>query len=325
MNPSMNPYVFIVGCARSGTTLLARIADAHPELAITPETSWIAHWFEDRIGLTREGFVTPELPEYLRANPAFVKLGISNKEIEQLLSRDGPISYASFISALFDLYGEKRGKRCVGDKTPRFVRFLPTLHGLWPDAKVVHLIRDGRDVCLSALEWRRGIVRFSTWDDDPVATIALWWEWHLRLGREAAASLDPDTYMELHYESLVADPRSECEKLCAFLRLPYDEAMLRFHEGRMRARPHRTAKTGWLPVTAGLRKWTTEMSPDEVDRFEAVAGDLLGELGYPRASSSVSSARAARAQRLREGFIEDLRPAGRALPRAWDANGAPKP
>ena len=57
----MNPYVFIVGCARSGTTLLRRIVDAHPDIAITRETHWIAKRFERQEGVTADGLVTPEL------------------------------------------------------------------------------------------------------------------------------------------------------------------------------------------------------------------------------------------------------------------------
>ena len=57
----MNPYLFIVGCARSGTTLLRRMVDAHPLIAIPREQHWLPKWFERRKGVTSEGFVTPEL------------------------------------------------------------------------------------------------------------------------------------------------------------------------------------------------------------------------------------------------------------------------
>ena len=56
-----NPYVFIVGCARSGTTLLQRLVDAHPLIAITSQTNWVTRYFEMRPGLTPEGLVTPEM------------------------------------------------------------------------------------------------------------------------------------------------------------------------------------------------------------------------------------------------------------------------
>jgi hypothetical protein len=71
--------------------------------------------------------------------------------------------------------------------------------------------------------------------------------------------------------------------LCQFLGVPYDDAMLRFHEGRERTEPNLDAKKAWRPVTQGLRDWRSQMSQQDVERFEAATGDLLDELGYERA------------------------------------------
>src|SRR5262249_39863051 len=229
-NPTnRNPYLFIVGCPRSGTTLLQRIADAHPQIAITPETHWIPRYFERRKGLTLDGWVTRKLIRKLIAYHKFHQLGIGRKELKALLAPGQPVSYARFVSGIFDLYGRAHEKPLVGDKTPGYARSIPTVHALWPEAKFVHLIRDGRDVCLSAINWRKPgqlLSRQPTWKEDAVITIALWWLWHVRLGREEGFALGPARYHEVRYESLVARPEDECVKLCAFLGVPYDEAML---------------------------------------------------------------------------------------------------
>jgi hypothetical protein len=313
----VNPYVFFVGCPRSGTTLLGRIGDAHPELAVIHETRWIADWFEKRVGLTAEGYVTAELLQRLREHPRFAKLGLDEGRLERLLDRDGPVGYAEFTTSLFDLYGELRRKRLVGDKTPRYVRSLETLSGLWPNAKFVHLIRDGRDVCLSVREWRKGAVNFSTWAEDPVSTTALWWEWQVRLGREAASALGRARYHELRYESLVADPEPECAALCEFLGLSYDPAMLQFHEGRTRDDPRLDAKKAWRPVTQGLRTWKSELPAADIARFEAAAGALLDELGYERVAPAPSDQQTEHAARIRDRLAKEVRARGRPLPRAW--------
>jgi len=65
------------------------------------------------------------------------------------------MSYASFLTAIFDLYGRMRGKDLVGNKTLDLVRKIDTLHSLWPKARFVHLLRDGRDVALSLMHWPR--------------------------------------------------------------------------------------------------------------------------------------------------------------------------
>jgi Sulfotransferase family len=281
-----NPYLFVVGCPRSGTTLLRRMLDAHPELAITPETHWITRSFERGIGVTPDGVATPELVSHLFASPKFRRTGIERADLESLLRRSARVSYAEFVRGFFDLYGRLEDKALVGDKTPGYVRSLPLLHALFPKTRFVHLIRDGRDVALSALGWRRAsklASRLSTWEAHPVATAALWWERHVRSGREAGGALGPALYYELHYEALIADPAREAESLCAFLDLRFDEAMLHFHEGRERSEPGLSAKKAWLPPTPGLRDWRAEMCREDVERFEAMSGDLLEDLGYPRA------------------------------------------
>jgi hypothetical protein len=317
----LNPYVFLAGCPRSGTTLLGRIGDAHPELAVVHETRWIPRCFEHREGLSPDGVVTPSLVTRLREPRVLKPLAIDERELEGLI-RDGEgVPFSSFVTALFDRYGERYGKRLVGDKSPGYVRYLPMLHELWPEAKFVHIIRDGRDVCLSVLEWRKGVTSFSTFDEDPFTTIGVWWEWYVQLGREGGSQLGPGLYHELRYESLVAEPERESSRLCEFLGIPYDASMLRFHEGRTRSKPGLSTKAAWLPVTSGLRDWRTQMDAADVLRFEAAAGDLLEELGYPRAASSVPKAALEQAAWIRERFAEQARARRRPLPRSW-TNGA---
>ena len=317
----MNPYVFIVGCPRSGTTLLRRIGDAHPELAIIGELQWVRRWWERRIGITPEGNVTRELLDMLLADRRFRKLDLAAELVAELVEDGRPKHFARFVTEVFDLHGRVKGKPFVGEKTPGYVRLLPTVHSLWPNARVVHLIRDGRDLTLSLQDrtrTKRAAWRFPTWEEDPVTTGALYWEWNVRLGREAGALLGPDRYHESRYEGLVADPELECRELCDFLGLAYDPAMLRFHEGRTRSQPGLSAKRAWQPVTPGLRRWKEQMAPADVVRFEAAAGDLLEELGYVRAAPSASAEELAGAARFRDAFADHARSRRLAVPAAWE-------
>ncbi len=298
-----NPYVFIVGCPRSGTTLLQRIVNAHSQIAIIPESHWVPRLFDKRKGLTAEGLVTPELISSLLMQPEFAALQINRPQLAALLGTGRPVSYADFITGIFDLYGKARGKTLVGNKTPGFARRMGTLHALWPRARFVHLIRDGRDVYLSTLHRplknpKPGV--FDSWNEDAATTAALWWEWNVRVGQRAGNSLGPELYYPMRYESLVAGPAAECEALCAFLGLPYDDAMLRFHEGQARPRAAR-------PIIPGLRDWRSQMPAEDVERFEAAAGQLLDELGYPRAFPQPRPERLEMASRVRELLAQDPR------------------
>lgn len=306
-----NPYVFIVGCPRSGTTLFRHIVDAHPQITITPEAHWIPRWYEERKGVTPEGFVTPALIPHLLEHSKFAHFHISREDLLTLTRTGEPLSYASFVTGIFDLFGRAQQKALVGNKTPDASRTIGTLHALWPDARFVHLIRDGRDVALSFMDWPRVQHKkpgtFPTWREHPIETAALWWELNVRCGRRASEWLEPDLYYELRYESLIANPAAECVALCDFLRLSYDDVMLRFHEGRTGSPADRAAKPDWRPITPGLRDWRAHMSAEDVERFEAVAGELLSELGYPRAVARPQPAMLERASQIRSLLAPDLR------------------
>ncbi len=291
----MNPYVFIVGCPRSGTTLLRHIVGAHPQIAITAEAHWIPLWFEKRKGLMPDGLVTPELVSELLAHSKFALFGLGRDALMSLAGSGQLMSYAAFVTGIFDLYGMARGKKLVGNKTPDSVRRIGTLHALWPEARFVHLIRDGRDVALSLMNWPRVRTKtpgtFPTWKDDPVSTAALWWELNVRRGREAGEALGPELYRELRYESLVAHPAQECATLCEFLGLAYDEAMLHYDEAFSSAAGPEAARDRHdrQPITSGLRNWRAQMPSNDVECFEATVGTLLDELGYPRTFTSPRS------------------------------------
>jgi Sulfotransferase family len=298
-----DPYLFIVGCARSGTTLVHRIVDAHPEIAITPEMHWITRHFKNRNGLVASALVSE-----LAGHKRFAQFEIPQKEFEGLLGSGEAIPYPTFLNRVFGLYGKIKNKPLVGNKTPAYIRRMLDLHALWPEAKFVHIIRDGRDVCLSVLNWKKGertAGRYASWEEDPVSTTALWWERKVRKGREDGAALGAGLYHETLYEDLVDDPERECKRLCEFLGVPYEEAMIRFAEGKTRTdlpNVRKTPKKAWLPITSGLRNWCTEMPAKDVERFEAAAGDLLEELGYERTFSRPTPQALEHATRIRKTF-----------------------
>jgi hypothetical protein len=311
-----NPYLFIVGCARSGTTLLQRLVDAHPDVAVIHEMHWVTAYFKQREIRKPEDPVTAEVARGLLDNHRFARLKIPTEDFEGLLPSGEPIAYAKFLTGIFDLYGKLRGKPLVGSKTPSYVRRLAALHAIWPHARFVHIVRDGRDVCLSVMNWSRAEATAGscvTWAEDPVCTTALWWKRKVLLGREGGSSLGADLYDEVLYESLVSRPAEVCAKLCAFLDLPYDGAMLRFAEGRSRMDPV-DADHPWMPITPGLKDWRSQMPHEDVERFEAAAGDLLEELGYPRAFARPGPRAREHAARINRLFTEDARSRGKSCP-----------
>jgi hypothetical protein len=275
----MNPYVFIVGCPRSGTTLLQRVLDAHPNVAVMPEAHWIYELVEKRTGMTPEKVVESDIVPALMGHAKFARLGITCDQLLGLIGENQGATYSTLVRRIFDVYGRMRNKELVGNKTPALVRRLEVLHELWPEVRIVHLVRDGRDVFLSMKNrplHNQGPGARMGWTEDPVSTVALWWELNVQMGRKAGKTLGPRLYHEVLYETFVKHPTEACADLCAFLAAPYTDAMLRFYEDG------KTRKAS-LPITPGLRNWRSQMSPHDVEVFESAAGRMLDDLGYSRA------------------------------------------
>lgn len=293
------PLVFVVGCPRSGTTMLERMLDAHPLLAMAHESHWVTKHGTRGRDLTDQGLVRPRLLQKLYADHRFVRMAPDRDELQAYVADVSP-DYPSFVRHVYASYGAVRGSVHVGDKsTGGYVRKLARLHTICPQSRLVHLIRDGRDVCLSMLTWPkagRAAARHGLWAVDPVATTALWWRWHVSAGIEQGRALSPTLYREVRYEQLVSEPAATCAELCAFLGLAPDAQMATFHQRPKAPATGRSANAAWLAPTPGLRNWQTQMPEASVEMFEAIAGDLLEELEYERRHPRISPAVSALAQ-----------------------------
>jgi hypothetical protein len=302
-----NPSVFVVGCPRSGTTLLQRMLDHHPLLAVSNDPHFIPFAIEG----VREGLdppVTPALVDWLLAYRTFARLGLREDAVHTAAAKAE--TYSQFVSKLYSEFAHLHGKPFGGEKTPRYVRFLPLLHSLFPWARTVHVIRDGRDVALSTLDWARadrGPGRLRLWLDQPVAVCALSWRWHVTTGMRDGMSLGRTHYHEVRYEELVAEPQPILRELAAFLHLPYAPEMLEYHRGRTRTEPGLSAKSVWLPPTPGLRDWRRDMARRDLELFEAIAGDLLTLLGYERACDAVADEVDELARSCRDAWEAEMR------------------
>ena len=283
-----NPFLFVVGCPRSGTTLLQRMLDSHPQLAVVNDTHFIPKVTLDFPDET-DPPLTAELIDRVRAYHRFPRLGLPEDALARAASKAS--TYSQLVCELYSEFASLKGKPFGGEKTPDYVRQLPRLHRLFPWAKIIHIIRDGRDVALSALEWAKdgkGPSHFELWAEEPAAVCALWWEWQVSTGRREGLVWGARVYREIKYEDLVAYPEESLRTLASFLELPFAVEMLAFHQGKTRHQPGLSAKSAWLPPTQGLRDWKTQMSARDVALFEALAGDLLATLGYERVAERFS-------------------------------------
>ena len=286
--PPQAPAPFVVGVGRSGTTLLRLMLDAHPELAIPPETHFLPELIERAAG----GASAAELCDVILAARTWGDFGLGEEELRARLERS-EAGAASIARGFYTLYAERHGKPRWGDKTPGYVKAMRAIGGELDEARFIHLIRDGRDVALSRR--RRGMGA-----GKPMTATAELWRKRIEGARRQSRRLG-GRYLELRYEDLVSEAEAALHKVCAHCELEFDAAMLAHEQhagerlaelsGDLRGEGGRLARRGEERLAAHalaaraaseerIGAWRTEMSAADREQFEAVAGSLLADLGY---------------------------------------------
>ncbi|KQC09759.1 MAG: hypothetical protein APR62_13395 [Smithella sp. SDB] len=277
------PKPFIVGVSRSGTTLLRLMFDAHPDMTIPPETHFIR-----RLNLQCE---RKDFFSIVTSEVTWADFHIDKTDFKQALSRIKPFSVTEGLRCFYRLYAQKHGKKYVGDKTPVYSQSMITIQRMLPEARFIHLIRDGRDVALS----QKGL-----WfgPGDNIDAAAEFWVSRIQLAREQAPLLK--YYMEVKFEELILDPTNILINVCNFLEIPFSEQMLSYYinakERLNELEDHYHAGRSLLIKKEDLLSLfkLTEKSPDrnrvfcwknqmpETDQisYEKIAGRLLADLGY---------------------------------------------
>src|SRR5207249_10825286 len=144
------PFPFIVGAARSGTTLLRAMLTSHPEVDIPDESQWrvdmsARHGRYERPG----GFDVDLFITDLFAEKSFEWFGMTKDEVRRALDSAGPATFADAVRAIFRFHVARARKTRSGDKTPPAIATMPMIGALFPETRFLHVIRDGRDVALS--------------------------------------------------------------------------------------------------------------------------------------------------------------------------------
>ena len=282
----------VIGAPRSGTTLLRFMLDAHPGLAIPPETGFVVPCAQQ----ASQGTVS--LDDFFRTvtgyppeAPGWCDFQIPAESFLARLKLLDPFTVADGIRAFYELYAARFGKVRWGDKTPLYCMHAQSIETLLPEAHFVHVIRDGRDVALSLRPmW------FAPGRD--IETLAAYWRDCVTTGRRQGAACRH--YMEIRYDRLLENSREALEAICEFLSLAFDDRMLRYHEfagerlrehlGRFRpdgsvvvtheqrlGQQHRTRRP---PDRSRIAVWKREMPREEQQRFDAIAGGVLRDFGF---------------------------------------------
>jgi len=273
------PPVFIVGAQRSGTTMLRLMLNAHRSFAVPFESDFLQPLNK---GLVRKELAdkqTVELALDALANEKFTSKGRIVEDKQAILAHQIG-TYAELLVAVFTEYAKSRGKPRWGIKTPSYQTQIDVLQELFPDARVVHIVRDGRDVLVS----RRSL----PWGGDNTPELAHDWRWQVLMGRKLGRMLG-SRYKEMRYEDLIQNPEASLRQLCEFLGETFDTGMLKYHEHAAAEMPSDSVKWHEASVSAPdkgkIYQWKNKLPlPDQI-LFQEVAGDALATLGYEPVSA----------------------------------------
>jgi hypothetical protein len=262
-----------------------------------------------------------EFVECVAALSSFEGLEVQPDDILRRLQGRSPLPLSECIGAVYAVYADKRGRARWGDKNPFYVLHLDLVEALFPEAHVIHMVRDARDVVAS---YQKTKMR-----PHHLLITAKRWQRCVRAGRRWGAER-PDRYLEIRYEELVATPEREMRRTCAFAHMAYSDRMLEFHAANRDLheippgeRQHHQNLARPI-MRSNSEKWRSELSPHEIRLVEHVTAPLLEAAGYRR-----EAGRLAASERMEAAVLTARYRLGRAglvdrmLPRLpWRARAA---
>lgn len=274
--------IFVVGYQRSGTTLLQSLLGAHPNIAAPPETYFLfriarlqAYYGDlaDDSNLARvvHDALNPPIP-------LFADCGFSETEILDRVRR-GPRTMRAVFTTILDDFARRQGKARWSEKTPG--QTAGEVYKTFEHAKVVHIVRDPRDVIASSLR--------TPWTPPDAYGLAVAWRDFVRSTVAAGDRAGPERFLQVRYEDLTRRPRAVLEDIFAFLGEDFHDEVLT-DPSRRRATIAETAAP-WqtralqevTPATEG--GWRSSLGFRDRAIVASVLGGEISRLGYERAEA----------------------------------------
>jgi hypothetical protein len=276
MSAPIDEPVFLVGCPRSGTTLLQQMLNTHPAVAIAPETHFIRRFWLQRRNygeLTIDSNYHGLIDDIVRM-PEFSEMEL-NADDYRTTAMSEPREYSTLFRLLLEQLAHRRGAAVIGEKTPNHLLYMPTLSDFFPRALFVHIVRDPRAVMNS---WRN-----VPWSTGSLVSDAMVWRRYMAMARRRPPH-NRARLLVVRYEGLVTDPEQTLRTVCRFIHVDFESAMLSFHQ-RASSRvnvlrePWKAGATG--PIDSRrVQGWRQELNDAMVAQIEAVVRLEMRRLEY---------------------------------------------
>lgn len=277
--------VFILGNPRSGTSLLRIMLNSHREIASPPESGFMHWWYSKYKHWNTEDVSDPEKVK------EFVNDVLSSKKIEtwaldrqEIIAQIGqlePSTYSELVILVYLVWARSNGKTpsTVIDKNNYYIHHLEDLIRIWPDARFLFVIRDGRDVACSYKELKnlQSLSPYRPALPTEIEEIAR--EWLVNNTRiwDFLNVLSHDRWIMIRYESLIRCSEEQLRRITSFLNISYLPEMLEYY--MKNDEPVSTLdwkrKTLEKPDCENIGKYKTHLSQQEIEIFNTVAHEML--------------------------------------------------
>lgn len=282
--------VFIVGTGRSGSTLLRGILNASNQIHIPHESEFIARaypYYHDKMHFNEDDY--RHITRFFMNTSQKNGWGMKREYLISCLKERAPQSLADINSTIYEAYLKQQGLENLqwGIKTPFLVAHIDRILAVFPEAKIVHLVRDGRDVYLSykKVHENHKIEEKDKFGPKGAVANVLYWIDGLRRIEE----LHHSRIYELQYENLLSRPETELKMLCAFLDIDYNSSM---HENYQESNSNKNLlleihkQTIHAKIESGLdptnmKKYLSNMSKLDRFIFELIGVPYLSKYHYP--------------------------------------------
>ena len=288
--------VFVLGCPRSGTTLLYHMLLSAGGFAVYRTESRVFDVLVPRFGDLRFRRNKEKLMDQWLRTHLFERSGLKAQEIRSRVlteCRNG----GDFLRLVMESIAHQQKVDRWAECTPRHLLHIREIKRTIPDALIIHIIRDGRDTALSLR--KMGWIRPFPWDRRHSLLVAgLYWEWMVRKGRQYGREIAPD-YLEVHFEDLVTKPHETLATLGPFINHDLDYDRIQQTAIGSVSKPNTafgaSEKQGFNPVG----RWIEWLTQAEVKSLERLVGGALKEWGYPLATPASDLARNFRLQGMK--------------------------
>jgi Sulfotransferase family len=270
---------FIVGSGRSGSTLLRMMLASHSRLTIPPETWYLVPLLQ-RFSINRalSANEVERAVAMITGHYRWPDMQIDAQDFRRAATGLAEPNLRDLIEVVYRAHVQAEGKARWGDKTPVYIEILPQLAAMYPKARFIHLVRDGRDVAKSfqATDW------IGRWLHDNAGewtqALQCYWRW--------VRSDFSNRILQVRYEDLVLKTEGTLRQICGFIGEEFEPQMLSWHlivdeQIPMRERDVH-AKLKLKSGAESVARWKREMSARELLVAEAFMGPDLTRLGYER-------------------------------------------